>query len=37
MKSKDEIVKLKVRKNSIFYANEEEKEKLKEKNMWKQE
>lgn len=31
MKSKDEIVKLKVRTNSIFYAKEEEKEKLKDK------
>lgn len=31
MKSNDEKVKLKVRNNSIFYAKEEEKEKLKEK------
>lgn len=31
MKEKDEIVKLKVRTNSIYYAKEEEKEKLKEK------
>lgn len=31
MKSNDEIVKLKIRTNSIFYAKEEEKEKLREK------
>lgn len=31
MKSNDEIIKLKVRNNSLFYANEEDKQKLKEK------